>query len=111
MVRPRSTVGVLLVLVAAMAAASSRPQVALAQESAPEVDVTASSTRKVLDQFCVRCHNDRTLVAGLALDTKDLTDVSAEAEAWERVIVKLRAQTMPPAGAPKFGWYSRRAAH
>ena len=108
--RPRSTVGVLLVLVAAMAAASSRPQIALAQESAPEVDVTASSTRKVLDQFCVRCHNERTLVAGLALDTKDLTDVSAEAEAWERVIVKLRAQTMPPAGSPRPDQATYRAA-
>ena len=60
-----------------------------------------SATRDVLDQYCVRCHNERTRTAGLALDTKDLATVSAEAEVWERVIVKLHAGTMPPAGHPR----------
>ena len=64
---------------------------------APSADVT----REVLDRYCVRCHNDRTLAGGLALDTKDLARVAADAEAWEKVIVKLRAQTMPSGGSPR----------
>ena len=55
----------------------------------------------MLDRYCVRCHNERTRAAGLALDEKDLADVSADAETWERVLIKLRAQTMPPAGSPR----------
>ena len=59
------------------------------------------SVRATLDRFCVRCHNDRLRTAGLALDTRDLAHVGADAETWERVIVKLRARTMPPAGSPR----------
>ena len=38
---------------------------------------------------------------GLALDTLDLTDVGAHAAEWEKVVVKLRAGLMPPAGMPR----------
>ena len=89
-----------LVILSAVLAAFGRPQVLAAQEPAPIIS-SSSSTREVLDQFCVRCHNQRTRTAELALDTKDLSDVSAEAETWERVIVKLRSQTMPPGGSPR----------
>ena len=77
------------------------PPVVDAQESTRAVPASASATRDVLDQYCVRCHNERTRTAGLAFDTKDLATVSAEAEVWERVIVKLHAGTMPPAGNPR----------
>ena len=89
-----------LVIPLGVLAATSSPLVA-AQEPTATVSASSSSTREVLDQFCVRCHNERTRAAGLVLDTRDLTKVSAEAEVWERVIVKLRAQTMPPGGSPR----------
>ena len=108
-VRPQSVVRWLVVLVGVLAA-FGRPQGLIAQEAESAREVTASSARQVLDQYCVRCHNDRTRVAGLALDTRDLADVSAEAETWERVIVKLRAQTMPPAGNPRPDQATYRAA-
>ena len=60
-----------------------------------------TSVRATLDRFCVRCHNDRLRTADLTLDTHDLADVGADAETWEKVIVKLRARTMPPAGNPR----------
>ena len=107
--RVRSTVRFCAVVVGVLAACSG-PPVASAQEAEPVADITASSARDVLDQFCVRCHNARTRVAGLALDTQDLANVSAEAEMWERVIVKLRAQTMPPAGSPRPDQATYRAA-
>ena len=36
--------------------------------------------------------------ANLALDSLDLTKVGQNAEVWEKVILKLRAGLMPPAG-------------
>jgi mono/diheme cytochrome c family protein len=98
--RPGSMVRWLVVLVGVLTVVG-RPDAVRAQEAEPAVGMTAASTREVLDEYCVRCHNDRTRVAGLALDTTDLSHVSTEAETWERVIVKLRAQTMPPAGGPR----------
>ena len=100
MVRGRSIVRFLVMLVGVLAAAGP-PQILVAQEPTPAVPASASSTREVLDRFCVRCHNDRMRTAELELDTKDLANVSTDAEAWERVIVRLRAQTMPPGGSPR----------
>jgi hypothetical protein len=62
--------------------------------------MSAESTRAVLDQYCVRCHNERRPTADVVLD-RDLSNVAVDAEVWERVLVKLRAQTMPPGGNPR----------
>jgi hypothetical protein len=59
------------------------------------------SYRAVLDKYCVTCHNQRLKTGGLTLDTMDLSQVAANAETWEKVIHKLRAHTMPPAGMPR----------
>ena len=37
----------------------------------------------------------------VALDTLDLSRVAADAAAWEKVVLKLRAGLMPPAGSPR----------
>src|SRR5438876_2386568 len=57
--------------------------------------------RAVLDQYCVTCHNEKLHTAGLALDTLDVTNPARNAETWEKVIEKLRAGSMPPAGRPR----------
>ena len=93
-------VRVLVVLIAVLAA-SNRTQIVAAQAPEPAATASAASVREALDRFCVRCHNDRLRTAGLTLDTHGLADVGADAETWERVIVKLRARTMPPAGSPR----------
>ncbi len=98
--RAGSTVRVLVVLIGLLAAAG-RPQTAAAQTPEPAEPASAASVREALDRFCVRCHNDRLRTADLALDAHDLADVGADAETWERVILKLRARTMPPAGSPR----------
>ena len=61
----------------------------------------ASPERELLDQYCVSCHNDTRRTAGLALDTMDLANVGDGAEVWEKVVTKLRAGMMPPAGRPR----------
>jgi hypothetical protein len=62
---------------------------------------TASSNRDVLDKYCVTCHNQRLKTGGLTLDARDLSNVSADAEIWEKVVRKLSAGLMPPPGAPR----------
>lgn len=59
------------------------------------------SQRKVLDQYCVTCHNQKLKTAGLMLDRLDLAQVGDHAEEWEKVVRKLRAGMMPPSGMPR----------
>ena len=98
--RAVSTVRVLLVLAGVLAALGG-PQVAAAQAPEPATPAAEASVRETLGRYCVRCHNDRLRTADLALDTHDLAHVGADAEVWERVVVKLRSRTMPPAGNPR----------
>src|SRR5215475_5232896 len=58
-----------------------------------------STERGFLNQYCVGCHNQTAKTAGLMLDQMDVQHVSANAEVWEKVVRKLRAGMMPPAGA------------
>jgi cytochrome c551/c552 len=60
-----------------------------------------SAQRAVLDQYCVACHNQKLKTAGLQLDKMDLAHAGEQAEAWEKVVRKLRAGMMPPQGLPR----------
>ena len=80
-------------------------------QAQPDVDY-----RALVDQYCVTCHNQQIVnspadssdalasqlrVVGLALDTLDTANVPADADHWEKVVRKLRAGLMPPAGMPR----------
>jgi mono/diheme cytochrome c family protein len=75
------------------------------QETAGDVPAIGQRAhRAVLDRYCVTCHNERMKVPAaspLRLDVMDLAQVEAGAEAWEKVVRKLRAGAMPPAGSPR----------
>jgi Protein of unknown function (DUF1592)/Protein of unknown function (DUF1588)/Protein of unknown function (DUF1587)/Protein of unknown function (DUF1585)/Protein of unknown function (DUF1595)/Cytochrome C oxidase, cbb3-type, subunit III len=60
---------------------------------------TAQDARKILDQYCVTCHNQRVKTGGLTLDTLNVANPPAAAETWEKAIRKLRVGAMPPQGA------------
>ena len=68
------------------------------QAATQEPSVTED--RGLIDKYCVTCHNQRTKTAGLTLDMADLADIPSQSAVWERVIRKLRAEMMPPVGAP-----------
>ena len=69
------------------------------QQGAP---ATAGATEQaLLDQYCLRCHNDRALRGGLSLDGVALDAVADHVEVWEKAVRKLRAGAMPPTGAPR----------
>ena len=48
--------------------------------------------------YCVTCHNDRLKTGNLSLEMLNADQVSNAAETWEKVVVKLRSRSMPPAG-------------
>ena len=66
----------------------------------PEPRIPAS-VQPLLDQYCVTCHNERLKTGGLALDALKPDRIAADAETWEKVVRKVRAGLMPPAGAKR----------
>jgi len=55
----------------------------------------------VIGKYCTTCHNAKLQTAGLILEPAAVSNVPAVAERWEKVIRKLRANTMPPPGLPR----------
>jgi Protein of unknown function (DUF1592)/Protein of unknown function (DUF1588)/Protein of unknown function (DUF1585)/Protein of unknown function (DUF1587)/Protein of unknown function (DUF1595)/Planctomycete cytochrome C len=69
--------------------------------SANHLLAQAPAPQQVLSKYCYTCHNTRLHTAGLALDALDAAKPAAKPEVWERVIEKLQAGSMPPAGMPR----------
>ena len=68
---------------------------------APATLAGPEAVTRVLDQYCVTCHNARLKTADLVLDGLDPSDVALNTETWEQVVRKLRQRAMPPAGRPR----------
>src|SRR5207249_9039668 len=60
-----------------------------------------TASRALIHQYCVSCHTQQTQTAGLMLDKMDAAHVGQDAEAWEKVVRKVRAGMMPPQGMPR----------
>src|SRR3954467_3216525 len=69
-----------------------------ARQPPPSPSTVPPAVQAVLDTYCISCHNQKLHTAGLALDRLDAANPGANAEAWEKVIAKLRAGSMPPPG-------------
>ncbi len=64
----------------------------------------AAEHGRVVRRYCIGCHNDRTLTAGVTLQSLDLSRIGADAretEVWEKVVRKLSTRSMPPADRPR----------
>jgi mono/diheme cytochrome c family protein len=92
-------------LLALIALAAAWTSVLTGSPAAP-----APTTREILDQYCVGCHNSRLKTAGLQLDTLDATHVGDNAQLWEKVVTRLRTGEMPPTGRPRPDAASYKAA-
>jgi len=60
----------------------------------------ADSSGTLLNKYCVACHNDKAKTGGLSLQDKDLSHIGADTATWEKVLRKVAANEMPPAGLP-----------
>lgn len=66
-------------------------------------DAAAADDNEVVEQYCVRCHNERRLIGNLSLEEFDAADPVADVVVAEKMIRKLRAGMMPPPGARRPG--------
>ena len=96
----RLTVWTALVLVTTGAYAQAGPQ--LPPSGAPAE--SAAPQDELLGRYCLACHNERLLARGtvpVSFEGLTVADVGADAEVWEKVVRKLHARAMPPAGRPR----------
>jgi len=71
------------------------------QSERRQVEAPTTDIRATLDKYCITCHSERLHTAGLVLEGIDVANPAAHADVWERVITKLHARSMPPAGVPR----------
>jgi len=53
---------------------------------------------RMLNEYCSDCHNLDDFAGGLAFDLMNPDNLLADAESWEKVLLKLKAGMMPPLG-------------
>jgi mono/diheme cytochrome c family protein len=71
------------------------------QESSGVSSTPPPQPRAVIDQYCLACHNDSVKTADLSLSPASSGDPATHPEVWEKVVRRLRARGMPPAGLPR----------
>ncbi len=84
--------------------AQQKPAAALIPASALPVTVPPTNpetARKLLNNYCIGCHNEKLKTAGVMLDKMDTANVGADARTWERVLRKLSVGEMPPPRLPR----------
>jgi hypothetical protein len=71
----------------------------------------AAATRDLLGRYCTDCHNPADFAGNLVIKPADVGAIAADSEHWEKIVRKLRAETMPPEGPrPEHAAYVRAAA-
>jgi len=97
----------LISLICVESAGAQGQQARPANPPVATVAATATTERALLNQYCVVCHNEKAKKAGqpsglaITLDNLDVAHVEQNPEEWERVVHKVRAGMMPPAGMPR----------
>src|SRR3954468_7089510 len=81
--------------------ATAPDQATAAAAAAPAAPSTTSAQRALVTRYCVGCHNERLKSGNLALDAVDFDHIAAQPQVWEKVIRKVGAGLMPPAGRPR----------
>ena len=92
----QSLVGCLVA--AAVTLAASGSPAARKSASPVQAEPVTSPERALLNHYCVGCHNDRLKSGGLSLPGRSF-EYGRPGPHREAVVRKLRARTMPPAGA------------
>ncbi len=103
-------VGAAWLLVASGSGSRSITAAGQSPNSASPAVEASSPAGPLVNRYCVTCHSERTRAGGLVLAGVDAVHPANTPELWERVITKLRAGAMPPAGAPQPDQATIRAA-
>src|SRR5262245_13263994 len=78
---------------------AARPTTPVASHSS--AGMTAEAQTALVKQYCAGCHSDRGKPGGLTLAAFDAASADDHADVAEKMIHKLRAGMMPPAGAKR----------
>jgi len=89
----------LLVLGLSGEAGVAEPDTWLVADGRVSDAATLVDSNETIAQYCTRCHSEQRQRGGLVLEGFDVEDATEHADIAERVIKKLRAGMMPPAGA------------
>ena len=67
-----------------------------------QTDDFETAVRPVLTETCARCHNAQLLSGGLSLaELASAESIVRDRDVWDKVLRRLRAGDMPPAGSPR----------
>ena len=91
----------LVVLGGCLHLSAAQPQQTPASARSAQATDSAATPNAVIGKYCVSCHNPKLKSGGLTFDALDSGAIADHAAVWEKVIVKLRTQEMPPAGRPR----------
>nr|MDQ2901529.1 DUF1592 domain-containing protein [Acidobacteriota bacterium] len=70
--------------------------------AAADAGTSLGESRQVLlDRYCTSCHNQKARIAGLVLQNSDSEHPAVHPGLWEKVIRRMDAGEMPPAGMPR----------
>src|SRR5262245_25328807 len=79
-------------------AARERVETVAPQASHAPAPGTIEAAQAVVTRTCTTCHNDRTRAGALSLTSFTVATAGQQTETTEKMIRKLRAGQMPPAG-------------
>jgi hypothetical protein len=92
------SLAVIAVLALVFVVYGQAPQRTAATAPAPPSPQAIAAQQAVLDEYCMECHNNTSRTANLSIEGLDLSRVSEHRTEWEKIVKKLRAGMMPPAG-------------
>ncbi|MBT3860251.1 MAG: DUF1592 domain-containing protein [Gammaproteobacteria bacterium] len=64
-------------------------------------EFAADDMQLIANSYCLSCHNDTLATGDFSLQSVDFASPALHADALEKVVKKLRAHMMPPAGMPR----------
>ena len=92
------TVAVAAVIARSTARPAAAPSAGVPAPRASRLAPRASSDKAVIEQYCLECHDADHAKGDLVLETFDPAKADQRAEISEKIVRKLRAGMMPPAG-------------
>ncbi len=87
----------LIALAPAAFAADAKPMSTSSPAANPHTQ-DVSGNWKLLETYCVECHNATDWAGGVAFDTMVPDTAADDAEIWEKAVRKMRGSLMPPPG-------------
>ena len=101
MTRPAALLAAASMWAAVSAAAASAASVSPSASAAARVPLDDPAQNAIVAEYCATCHTAGRKPGGVVLQNFDAATLAANAELGERMILRVRAGLMPPAGSKR----------